>query len=75
MRRFGRSSGGGEDSKVGTASLRSFLPLVPMVQPADPGQLNHLTTFRWLKLDVAFTWSVFREAIMGSVVMIVVKIG
>jgi len=66
---------GGGDSKVGEAPLRSLFPLVAMVQPTDPGQFNHLATFRWLRLERTFTGSVFLKAIMGPVVVVIVKIG
>ena len=66
---------GGGDSKVGEAPLRSLFPLVAMVQPTDTGQFNHLTTFRRLGLDRTFKRSVFPEAIMGSVAVVIVKIG
>ena len=67
--------GGRGDRKVGTTSLRSLFPLVAMVQPTDPGQLNHLATLLWLRLERTFTGSVFLKAIMDSVVVAIVKIG
>ena len=57
------------------ASLRSLLPLVAMVQPADPGQFNHLSALDRLVLDQPCARSVLAKAIIGSVAVVIVKIG
>ena len=46
-----------------------------MVEAADSRQLNHHTTLLWLRLDRTFKRSILAEAIVGSVVVVIVKIG
>ena len=55
--------------------LRSLFPLVAMVQPADSGQLNHLTAMGRFGLDWTLIRSVLAEAIVGSVVVVIVNLG
>ncbi len=45
-----------------------------MMQSADPGQLNHLSALGRPGLGRALNGSVFAESIMGSVIMIILKI-
>ena len=61
-------------SQIEIYFLCSLAPLVPMVQSADPGELNNFATFGWPGLNRSFNRRVFTEPIMGSIIMIIFKV-